>query len=558
MIPRKTKFLVTTIVLILVGVAAAAEPAPAPAWTREVPDWALGTLAFAQIHSNLDKAGKYAGKLLPNSGELAKQFIMSNVFNLPVSAGIKNGPAVVYLLDPISTGLREETAFILPVSDANTVKTDLINVFGAPTTADDVMTFTMLQAQPKPDKTLLVKFVKDHLLAAPSKVLLNKLEGVLGNANPAPAAGDDSRSDVRAALKIATFKKGFQGLFELSAMQGAEMAAQDPNQAEKLKSQIKDAIETLWQVDTLEAHLTLSDDGGAMALEIQARPLRGSPLAAQFQKPATPTSGAMLKVLPGGAPISAAWNLEGVPLIGTLRAQLDAEARNNAAPTEIPRAVLDVLKFADGEGAMSFSGKESEGTCIAVAVHVSDPAKTGASLRAALEKVQAGVNLKPMPPDEHAGVAIQKYKVPSAKEPSFIDYALVGSDLIASAGTAELGVVEKAIDNDKTPPTPDPKAALAGADDACAKVAIKLVSLTKLVLTNLPGMPNAADTAKATAGIPDATVTFSIRQNTKLAGFRIDLPAEAALAGYMLYQHLQNAIVSAPGAVPAPAPAPTP
>src|SRR5437868_1210864 len=75
-----------------------------PAGAVDVPDWAMAVLSFRQLGTSLDKTGKYANNLLPNSAELAKQIIMSVLFKLPLNAGIKNGAAQIFALEPNAPG----------------------------------------------------------------------------------------------------------------------------------------------------------------------------------------------------------------------------------------------------------------------------------------------------------------------------------------------------------------------------------------------------------------------------------------------------------------------
>jgi hypothetical protein len=59
---------------------------------------------------------------------------------------------------------------------AAAVKNALIGAYGAPAEADGVMTFTLVQPLPQPDRTLLIKIADGLLLAAPNLAVLKKLE----------------------------------------------------------------------------------------------------------------------------------------------------------------------------------------------------------------------------------------------------------------------------------------------------------------------------------------------------------------------------------------------
>ncbi|MCY3019897.1 MAG: hypothetical protein NTW87_12820, partial [Planctomycetota bacterium] len=160
-------------------VAGKAVPAP-------VPDWALGALYVRELGNGLVKAGVYADKLLPNSAELAKQMVMSYLLELPADAGLKpDGPAAIYALDPLATNTKNERAFIVPVADAATLKTALINTYGVPTEEGGVMTFVLPQPVPQPDRTLLLKLAQGRLLGAPNSVVLRKLDEYAAE-NPSP------------------------------------------------------------------------------------------------------------------------------------------------------------------------------------------------------------------------------------------------------------------------------------------------------------------------------------------------------------------------------------
>src|SRR5437867_4441825 len=84
-----------SIALAAILICASSRTAEVTPGEVNVPDWALGVLSFRQLGTSLEKTGAYANSLLPNSAELAKQIIMTQVFRLPMNAGIKNGAALI-------------------------------------------------------------------------------------------------------------------------------------------------------------------------------------------------------------------------------------------------------------------------------------------------------------------------------------------------------------------------------------------------------------------------------------------------------------------------------
>ena len=82
-----------------------------------------------------------------------------------------DGLVRIYLLEPVSPGPSQESASILPLSDAVRLKNNLSGLYGDPVEKDGVFSFAVPQGLLDKDKMLLLKIVKDKALLAPSAAI---------------------------------------------------------------------------------------------------------------------------------------------------------------------------------------------------------------------------------------------------------------------------------------------------------------------------------------------------------------------------------------------------
>lgn len=560
--------------------AAAGEPAAPPA---KVPEWAVGVLALRQFGPFFDKVGAYANQIVPNSGELAKQKLAASLFKLPVNNGLKSAaPVLIYILDPlIIRDMSEASALVLPVADPEKVKTALVNALGLPTENAGVLTFTLPQPLPQPDKTLLVKIGPNRLFAAPNVAVLQNLEEFAGQKPLEELGGTSARDDALLTLKVERFKRLYGKKLEVSFELGAQMAALDPQQAEKLGAQMKAALNTLWQVDCLEAHLALSAQPVSAALEIKIRPVAGSVLAAACQKGAGSVDEYFDESL-----IYTAWNMNGQECAKWLQKQITAQLPQDSQPITsaahmASQALSELLTVINGHVFMTLNSKD-QGLVITTTAMISDPAKAEAGIKPFVEKLALAINeaaktqtgaaanvlaVKALPVEQYDKTTIQQFRfeVPglSAEEqlsiqriigwPPTLYYKVIkaeagGFKLIAGFGKISLETFK----DRRYYNAPQCIAPL----DSFWLASVRPIYLAETVLTLM-----APASSGITTGLPDAPVTLSARMTADAASLRITLPAETPQALVMLWQRMRRAnfdlerlISGHPASVPAPAP----
>jgi len=588
---------VPAVLLLALTLGSASARAGEPAAPADVPDWALAALTVREFGNGLEKAGAYCEKLLPNSSELAKQTLTSFLFNLPVDAGLKNdGTATIYALDPVATATKDERAFVLPVADAGALRTALVNTYGAPTQgAGGTMTFVLPQPLPQPDKNLVVKLIKDKVLAAPSILLVNKLEDYLADHPGGPFARIAPKGaalpDAVLTFKVASFKRVYGDALEASLQAAATVVARDGKiGADALQARMANVLASLWQLEALEAQLELDPAGTKAALEIRALPVLGTPLANLLSEPATPTSGKLLGLMPPEPAFAATWNMNGTQWARMLRAELDNQGQPAKPEVETMRALLDLLLLASSEMALALNGSANDGAGLLFGLQASDPQKalpaTEAVFQAATKLMEtmaaagtAPFGLKQMPAAFQGGVALQRYQLESTAAaapkassllgwPLTVQFALTGNALALTAGKQGLDTLKQAVEQAKAlaagtavPPAgkDGPLSILANLGPGTfAAVTLYPVRLGRLALAAVP--PDAGvDAAKLSAGLTDSPAVLSLRQTENLFALRLDLPSAAPHAVYNMAQRYENAVArnrrnKAPEAVPAPPP----
>lgn len=203
---RRTHFpLLVSIVCCSVSLLAA-EPA---AETRELPrpQWAWGTLGFRNIDDTLTQLAQYCDRVATNSGALARLSLTTVLFPVPMEDGLKkDGPAVIFFLDPAQAGgRRDEKALLLSVADPAVLRESLEAVFGA-NMKDGQLQVTVPRGFTEPDATLLIKLVPAGLLVAPNAQILKELEAVAG-AKGAAQFVDASGPDVVAEVNFDVLRR---------------------------------------------------------------------------------------------------------------------------------------------------------------------------------------------------------------------------------------------------------------------------------------------------------------------------------------------------------------
>lgn len=557
---------------------------------QDVPDFALGVLTFRELGGSLEKAGLYANQLLPNSSALAKQIAMTYLFSLPVDAGLKqDGLARIYALDPISTGLQNERALALSVADAAAVKTALVGAYGAPVEADGVMTFTLPQPLPQPDKTLLIKFVGDRLLAAPNAVVLNKLEAY-EKAHPGPLA---LKADVVASIRVGAIKKSFGELIELTLDALIDLVADE--QAAQLRD-IAKLVDTVWQFETVDVALRLEPKGDIGQLELTAFPRAGSPSAQKLALPGKTLSERALRLIPEKSALFAAWIVTGPELSKTLHAQIGKHAA--ASPEDLKplalafeKALIDMVEVADGEVVVSLSGTDLRSPLLLASADVSDEAAALAKATATVETLTALASAqikKQMGPKPIAveplvlkkgesdvnGVKVLTFEVTPAGLtederldvselmgwPPVVRACVVDKKLILSLGRESSEDLTATIQRLKTPlNASDPglramKEAVANGSQAAAS--LTALNAAKLILARTP-LPLDTSLERLMRGLSDHPTVLSGRALNQFS-FKLDLPSGAAHAIGSIFQRVDKAMRSAAIGDPAPPPPPAP
>lgn len=333
------------------------------------PSFAVARLSIAKMGVFMDQTASYANKLVPNIGALAKAALANALFKLPVDESLNfEGPAHIYVIPPLTWTLGQETASILPVSNAEKLKKNIASVFGEATEKDGVLTFVVEQPIPLPDKTLLVKIVGNKALLAPNASVLKQLEAIAvspdGQVDPADATLTISMSAVRK-------------LFDSALIAGALLASESVEGLNKVAEQLDAINKTLWQIGTLEARLSFDKDQKNANAELAIVPLKGSRLDDVLANPPPGLEGKNSGLLALGSPINAAARLNGKAISDALK---KFGIQSPAARDGLDTALLDIF---DGESAITF---DSPRMTILQAQHSGDPAVSAKKMEA-LQKI---------------------------------------------------------------------------------------------------------------------------------------------------------------------------
>lgn len=568
------------------GVGIPAEPA-------KIPEWALAVLSLREFGAFFDKAAAYAGRVLPNSAALAKQSLQS-FFKFPVRDGLKRDePGLIYILDPQAAGVQKEAAFFLPLADAAAFKLALVNALGMPVEANGVLTFTLPQPLPEPDKQLLVQLTGDKAWIAPTPETLKKLIDFTGNTTAYDLMGH-AASDAVLTLKLERIKRLYGTKLNASLELGVMMATMDvPQQAEGLKKRAAEALSLLWQVDLAELHLAFDEIAGASA-ELKVRPVKDSALASEFKKLNGLNVGRLVRFLPLDAPLIATWNMSGAALASGVRAEW-AKQTVNASPDnplpqagkEISLALADLIEQLNGEASVALWAKD-QGLGLLFGAESADTAKALAAVKTAVERTVAAANagfrtytanpnlpnvvvLKAGPGGTQNTVTIHEcqIEVPSASAqerapverllgwPAAVDLAQSGKALLVCSGRNAQDTLKQALNRDSQGKQALPSMLTAG---TAALVLIRPVQLAGDLLRIDPDQTASAE--KLVAGLPRTPILITVPVGDGSLALRVQVPAETANALLQLRDRMKRARVAfgssgtvPDAAIPAPPPA---
>ena len=544
--------------IVVLSALPLASQAAEPPKTAEVPEWALGVLTFPQLGMGLQKTSAYANHVLLNSGQLANQIIMNALFKLPMSAEFPSDrPASIYLLNPLSMGLGNETACVLPISDAKAFKAEWVNALGAPAEDHEVMTFTIPQPLPNPDKFLVAKFTKEGkvLLVAPSHIILKSLEDWTNRPGDAIPI-----EDVVLTLKVANIKRDFGALALGSLEYGAAMAAQNPQQGERLKVWMNDILNALWSMDVVRASLKISQDGSTAGIEISACASPDAPLPTWITISSSSAIGLLAGEMPTDAALKTFFSINGRKCADWLDAQfLPAQAN---APDSAERlcvegrhALNDFIRVMDGEAAIGFGGMKADWYFLLM-LNASSPRQAEDNFKLAVTKLhqmlcasdmEAAQMSKPLPiptfnlSENYSGTAIHH-----AELDSFLDYilplhyAVLGNRFEVAAGPSGLIKLKGAIDAlHHKPKTTNDQPILPKLDGDT--VAVSFIHFLRLAGMDLGIVPPGIDIEKLSGDLVESPVTLSARLSKGLFALRLDIPANVPQSLFTLVQRAQNA-----------------
>lgn len=268
---------------------------------QSVPEFAIGRLSIGKMGTFFEQTAAYANQVSANSGPLAKQSLAYVLLKVPFDQSLEfDGPAVIYLLEPLNPGPSQETASILPLKDAAALKRNLAGVYGDPEEKNGASWFLIPQPLPQPDKTLILKTVGNKALLAPSEETLKQLELA------AVANVDNSKDFAELALSVTAFKKLFGKQVDAALQLGAMRAAENGDAFKKVSGQLDAIQKTLWDLDTINLRLDYSKDAKQAALEVSVTPKKGTPAADFLSRARSGLTGRNATLLPATAPIHAA------------------------------------------------------------------------------------------------------------------------------------------------------------------------------------------------------------------------------------------------------------
>ena len=564
-----TRGMLAVVLCVTFSLTAAEPPKPAPAASStaaEVPDWALGSFTIKTLSGMREKLVGYANKVVPNSGELGANVALNYVFSIPLNAGLKaDGTALIYFVAPVTIGQPVEKAMVLPVSDPAALKAALAGSLGMPTDENGVLTYSIPQPLPNPDKLLVMKIVRTNLLVAPNAAVLRSLEDFLGARDVAALATD---ADIDLTLKMANVKRVFGSILTSSLESGALMAGQTVEQGEMLKGQVHNVLDALWQAETWQVRANFNSEKAIASLELLITGRAGTPLAANLTGDAPTLTGKLNTLLPFDPALLIAWNVNPLDSSGAVRnlvklsnLRSDAKDDNIQARLTVLEALAGFLESAKGDAMLAVGARSGQPATPIVIVDTPDSKKTLAALvgfyQHLIEAINAESRVKngkeflseEKAPDETiAGVPVigRRLAIMGTTD-NFMDdiFYMKMADLkhavgIAS-GTGSHETFKAMVENATKPATvPSDVQALFTAipKGTAALLMLRPLSVVRLVAAKAnPDGP----VEKLTAGLANPVLAVSVRVAEKTAALKIDIPADIPGVIYQLTQRLQRA-----------------
>ena len=308
------------------------------------PSFAVARLSIARMGTFLDQTGAYANRISPNIGPLAKIALANALFKLPVDESLNfDGPAQIFLIAPITLGANQDTATILPVANADKLTKNIVGIFGDAAVQDGVMTFTVPQPLPLPDKALLLKIVAGKALLAPNAAVLKQLEA----AAALPAAPAES-ADATLVISIPAIQALYGKQIDGALQAGAMLASESVEGLKKVSDQLDAIIRGVWQIGTIEARVRFDKESQNVQGELAIMPLKDSRLAEAFANAPAGLDGKDTALLEIGAPINAAFRMNADAVQNFLN-------KFGIKPPEISEALSSaIFNDFDGENMLAF------------------------------------------------------------------------------------------------------------------------------------------------------------------------------------------------------------
>ncbi len=546
---RISKTAIATVIVAL-SFAVRAETTPGE---NTMPPFALAKLSIAKMGIFIDQNGAYANQIVPNVGPLAKVALANILFKLPVDESLNfEGPARIYFLAPLSFNATQDTAMVLPVSDADKLKKNIISVYGEPTDQNGAMVFVVPQPLPDPDKTLLVKIANGKALLAPSAAVLAQLE----TAAAAPVVQAAGGADAEFILSLPAIKKVYGSKIEGAMQAGAFLAAENVDGLKKVAEQLDGIIKTLWQIDAIELRVSFDKDSKNASAELAITPLKETKLAEIFDNPPPGLDGNNSTLLATGGPVNAAMRLNG-------------DAANNFYKKYAPpnQAALDglirsLLSIFDGETVLSFNPARM------VLLHSQRVADDAAAARKAdaLQQTLNGISMlavadiEALPKDtvystvsetiqhRNTQITLRKFAVAKgAAKPVVQDSTGYFADAskpglwLAAAGLKPEEAIKGLLDNSagNAPISAELKATFdSPLPGTLAFVSIKLLDILRTAAGEF--LPENVAPEQLVGGLSDAPVSISISMHGGKAALRATLPGATAGSLYAMSGRLKR------------------
>ena len=556
---------VAVVLCLITGLPAHAADAPKPAPVADVPDWALGSFTIKSISGMREKLAGYANKVVPNSGELGTNVALNYVFAIPLNAGLKpDGTALVYFVAPAAVGQAVDKAMILPISDAAALKAAMAGSLGMPTDENGVLTYSIPQPLPNPDKLLVMKILRTNLLVAPNAAVLRSLEDFLGTRDVGTLATD---ADLDLTLKVANIKRVYGSILTSSLESGALVAGQTVEQGEMLKGQVHNVLDAVWQAETVQVRANFNTEKAVAALEILLTGRAGTVLAANLTGDAPTLSGKLTSLLPFDPALLIAWNVNPQDSAGAVRNLIklsnlrsDAADDNVQARLKVLESLATFLESAKGDAMLAIGARTGQAATPVVVVETADSKKTLATLvgfyQKAIDAINAESRLKngkdflseeKAPEETIAGVPVVGRRMAiMGTTDNFMDdiFYMKMADLkhavgIAS-GTGSHETFKVLVENSARPaPVPAEIQTLFTAipKGTAAVLMLRPLSIVKLIAAKAnPDGP----AGKLTAGLPNPVFSLRVRVDEKTAAIKLEIPADIPSAIYQLTQRLQR------------------